>query len=296
MKRALFTIAVSALVVAVSFGCAQVDYPCITDALQAGDANGVVFVDTQGKAHIAEFIQFGVILGDGSVHEITNFLNQKTSPTVQSDLTNYDHSAPDLASFVFHSDQYCNDDAEGCSAATNTNNAFCGDGKGSLTIGAGPCADGLVVLFGDSIRDNECGKAAVTDPVPQLAGLTLLEATNLITSNGTLVDGAYEMSLDPAVTFHYDGASYPVALPTIPARVTLAPGFKFQVLVDASDAAFANVLYNLQDIADANPGSRFSISADLFGQTLNLSGSFRLVDSELAPGFYADKAARLWGI
>jgi hypothetical protein len=300
MERNLLTIFVSALVVVVSFGCAQVDYPCITDELQAGDANGTVYVETQGKAHIAEFMQIGVILGDGSVHEITNFLNQSKNPMapngVESVLTNYDHSAPSQAEFVFHSDQYCNDDAEGCSAATNTDNAFCGDGKGGITIGSGPCADGLGLLFGDSIRDNECGRAAVTDPVPQLAGLTLLEATNLITSNGTLVDGAYEMSLGPAVTFHYDGASYPVALPTIPARVTLAPGFKFQVLVDLSGPAFASVLYDLQDIADANPGSRFTISAEIFGQTLNLSGSFRLIDSELVPGFYAEKASRLWGV
>lgn len=293
MKRSWLALAAVAVYL-LSIGCAQVDYPCITDELMAGDDNGTVFVDTQGKAHIAEFIQFGIILGDGSVHEITNFLNQKTSPSVQSDLTNYDHSAPDLASFVFHSDQYCNDDAEGCSAATNTNNAFCGDGKGSLTIGSGPCADGLFLLFGDAVRDNECGKAAVTEPVPQLAGLTLLQATNMITSNGTLVNGWYEMNLDPGVTFSYASGDYPLSLPTMPVKVRLAPGFKFQVLVDASDAAFAGVLTDLQAIADENPGSKFTISADLFGQALNLSGQFRLVDSELVPGFYAEKAARLW--
>ena len=148
MKKSFVALAAVAIYL-LSIGCAQVDYPCITDELQAGDANGTVFVDTQGKAHIAEFVQFGVILGDGSVHEITNFLNQKTSPIVQSDLTNYDHSAPSEAEFVFHSDQYCNDDAEGCSAATNTDNAFCGDGKGGLSIAAGPCSDGLFLLFGD---------------------------------------------------------------------------------------------------------------------------------------------------
>lgn len=315
MKRNLLWIAVSALVIFVCIGCAQTDYPCITDEAQAnasnnnndGDNGGpgghpTGFINTNGKAHIAEVIQFGVILADGTTVEIINFLDQKTSPIVQSDLYNYEHRHA-TADFEFHDDQYCNPDWTGCSAVTNTENIFCGaDGKGGLTIASGPCSDGLVLLFGDSVRDNECGRAGVNDAQPNWGGLTILDAISMISDNSSLVEYRgetwHEMTLHPQLTFDYEnGSTYGLALPAagIPAKLTIGAGFQVRVLVDFSAPEFSGVLHDLQAIADANPGERFAITAELFGRTLDLGGSFRLVDSELAPGFYTDKASRLFG-
>ncbi len=301
MRRGLLLIAVAAVAV-LSVGCAQTDYPCITDVSQTGDGS-TIDVNTNGQAHIAEFAQSALILTDGTTVEIVNFLNQKanSSGTV-SDLYNYQYRTAST-DFNFHTDQYCSPDSTSCSAATNTENEFCGaDGKGGLKIASGPCSDGLFFLFGDIIRDSECGRAGVTDPMAQLGGLSILEAISMIADNSSLVevDGVtwHEMILDPAITFTYDnGAIYDVGLPAggVPARVRLTDNFQVQSLIDLSGVDMAPTLNQLQAIADENPGARFGISAQLFGYDLNLAGSFRLVDDELVPGFYADKAARLWG-
>ena len=213
MKRAFLTLVTAAAMI-LAFGCAQVDYPCITDVSQTGDGS-VEFVSTSGKAHIEEFSQSALILTDGTTVEIVNFLDQSTaSGTVVSDLYNYEYRTPS-ADFNFHDDQFCSPDWTGCSAATNTDNAFCGaNGKGGLTIASGPCSDGLFLLFGDSIRDSECGKSAITDPLAQLGGLTLVEAINLIANNSTAVeiDGVSwrQMTLHPNLTFSYDnGGGWP---------------------------------------------------------------------------------------
>ncbi len=302
MRRGLLLVAVAAFVVTFSLGCAQTDYPCITDVSQTGDGS-TAFVNTNGQAHIEEFSQSALILTDGTTVEIVNFLNQKSnSAGTSSDLYNYEYRTAS-ADFNFHTDQYCSPDSNSCSAATNTENEFCGaDGKGGLKVASGPCSDGLFLLFGDDIRDSECGRAGVSDPMDQLGGLSILEAISMIADNSSLVevDGVtwHEMILDPAMTFTYDnGAIYDVGLPAggIPARVRLTDNFQIQSLIDLSGVDMAPTLHQLQAIADANPGGRFGISAQLYGYDLNLAGSFRLVDGELVPGFYADKAARLWG-
>lgn len=299
-----------------AFGCAQVDYPCITDEAQANASSSNIdsdnggpgghptgFVNTNGKAHIAEFVQSAVILPDGTTVEMVNFLDQKTANGVaSSSLYNYEHRHASAA-FVFHDDQYCNPDWTGCSSATNTENAFCGpDGKGGITIATGPCSDGLMLLFGDIIRDNECGRSDLAGPQAKLGGLSILDAISMIANNSSLVEyeGStwHQLMLTPSITFNYDnGSSYAISIPAagIPARMQLADGFQFRVVYDLRDPAIADTLHQLQTIADANPGQYFHIAVDLFGYSLNLSGDFRLVDSELAPGFYTDKAARLYG-
>ena len=121
----------------------------------------------------------------------------------------------------------------------------------------------------------------------------------MITENSEAVeyrgDTWHQLTVDPKVTFHYAGGDYNVAMPLVPLKVRLADGFKFQMLWDLSSPDFAGVMLDLQAIADANPGERFTITAEIFGRTLNLSGSFRLIDNELAPNFYADKADTIWG-
>ncbi len=298
-----------------AFGCAQVDYPCITDEGQANAGTGSGndedtgnpgtggFINTNGKAHIDEFIQIAVILPDGTTVEMVNFLDQKAtaSGAVSSDLYNYEHRHT-IPSHIFHDDQYCNPDWTGCSAATNTDNAFCGDGKGGISIASGPCSDGLMMLFGDIVRDNECGRADLAGPQAKLGGLSILDAISMISNNSSLeqFNGStwHAMTLAPSVTFNYaNGNSYAISLPAagIPARMQLAGGFHIRALIDLSDPAVADTLHQLQAIADANPGQYFNIAADLFGYSLNLSGDFRLVDADLVPGFYTDKATRLYG-
>ncbi len=302
MRRGLLLIAVAAVAV-LAVGCAQTDYPCITDTSQTDDSSG--FVATNGKAHIAEFFQIAVILPGPVYIELVNFLDQKNPPNgvPSSSMYNYEHRTTSGVN-IFHDDQYCNADSTSCSAYTNTNNAFCNDGsgKGGVKIATGPCSDGLGLLAGDIIRDSECGRAGVTDPMEQLGGISLIDALNLIASNSSLVevDGVswHEMVLDPQMTFSFDnGAIYDVSFPAggVPSRVRLTEDFRFQALVDLSSPDMVGMLHELQAIADANPGVRFGISGQMFGYSLNLPGSFRLVDSELVPNFYADKASRLYG-
>lgn len=315
MRKALITVAVGVMVV-FAFGCAQTDYPCITDNPQANasynnnNSDGThpeTFINTNGKAHIIEAFRFAATFADGTVSEHLNFVDQKapSNGVVSSSMYNYEHthfiSALPSVFDIFHGDTYCNPDWTGCSSLTNTNNAFCNDGsgKGGLTINAScPGTSRLIILVGDSIRDAECGRSGVDDGLPQLGGLSMLDLLSMVAENSIAGEAWNEMTLQPGITLSYEnGNVYDLLMPAagVPAKVGLGDGFQLQVVFDLTDPEFANVLYDLQNIADSNTGEYFTVTAEIFGRTLDSGSRFRLIDSELAPGHYSDMAARLFG-
>lgn len=92
------------LTVAMSLGCVNITYPCITD----NSGNGNVNTNTNGKAHLDETSQTG-LLANGKMYEQVSFVDQGAGGG--QNLTIYEQEE---TAYQFHSDTYCNPDWTGC--------------------------------------------------------------------------------------------------------------------------------------------------------------------------------------
>lgn len=123
--RYLFFVSLSLLVI-VGLGCIS-DYGIITDNNQSRPGvNDGPIVNTNGKAHIKEIVQLGMIYPDGSDQLFTH-VDQKSDGT--STLTTYNNYSTGSEPVV-HDDLYCNTSWSGCAIFTapddNDDNQFDG--------------------------------------------------------------------------------------------------------------------------------------------------------------------------
>lgn len=102
------------LVLAMGVGCAITNYSLITDNDQVANGQGTGIVNTNGKAHIIEGSQIATLWPDGA-DEWLNFVDQKANG--DRVLTNYNNFS--AAYPIFHDDEYCNPDWNGCSMVTS---------------------------------------------------------------------------------------------------------------------------------------------------------------------------------
>ena len=307
MKRLFF---VFAALLAISFfavGCAQVDYPCITDNHQGeeeGPPDAGSDIDTDGEAHITEFIQSASIVG-ANTYEYLAFADQELGEdggATSSTMTNYAHVEPN-ATFVAHSDFYCNTNNSECSVVTNSDNAFCG-GTGTAPLVFDSCGGddaGLFLLFGDSLRDPECGDSEVDaavagSPFQQLAGLKLNEMIDVLDQHSTVVEingqEWNQLTFAPGeltLTANFaNGVARSISSPEgLQVRVQLTNDFRIRTIAEVTSAnGFASLMNEIQTIANEHPGLSFSVDGSAFGTGFSPRGEFRLID---LPNFYTDK-------
>lgn len=102
MKKLLYV--AFCLTVAMSLGCIAITWPCITD----NDLQSEALVNTNGKAHLFETSQTGLLTG-GKMYTHASFVDQ-TAGGMQK-LTVYEMEG---MPYQFHTDTYCNPDWTGC--------------------------------------------------------------------------------------------------------------------------------------------------------------------------------------